>query len=263
MKANVNGISMNFEIAGAETAAPIVLHHPLAGNLSIWDEMTALLSKDYRVIRFDARGHGQTQATPAPYTFDTLAADTVGLLDHLGIKKAHFLGLSMGGMVGQFLGLNHADRFRTLQLTATSSRVPPEARVLWQDRVKTAREKGMPAMVESSLQRWVTDKNRQNAALVKRIEAMITGTPVEGYAGWCQAIEHLDITSKLNAIKLPTLVVVGSEDVGTPPAAAKAIHEQIAGSELVIMPDCAHMLCMEDPVTMHAHAKAFLAKHPL
>ena len=263
MKAQVNGISMNYQVDGAEGAPPIVLHHPLAGNLSIWDEMTALLAPDYRVIRFDARGHGQTQATEAPYSFQTLAADVVALMDHLGVKKAHFLGLSMGGMVGQFLGLDHADRFRTLQLTATSSRVPPEARQLWQDRVKTAREKGMAAMIETSLQRWVTDKNRQNQALVKRMGDMITGTPVEGYAGWCQAIEHLDVTGRLKAIKLPTLVVVGSEDVGTPPAAAEAIHKEIAGSELVIMPDCAHMLCLEDPKTMHAHAKAFLAKHPI
>lgn len=263
MKAQINGISMNYQVEGMPSAPPIVLHHPLAGNLSIWDEMTALLVKDYRVIRFDARGHGQTQATPAPYAFETLAADTVALLDHLNINKAHFLGLSMGGMVGQFLGLLHSDRFRSLQLTATSSRVPPEARPLWQDRVKTAREKGMAAMIESSLQRWVTEKSRQNAALMKRMGDMITGTPVEGYAGWCQAIEHLDVTSKLSAIKLPTLVVVGSEDMGTPPAAAKAIHEQIAGSEMVIMPDCAHMLCLEDPNTMYGHAKAFLAKHPL
>lgn len=263
MKAQINGISMNYQIEGAASAPPIVLHHPLAGNLSIWDEMTTLLAPDYRVIRFDARGHGETQASPAPYQFETLAADVVALLDHLKINKAHFLGLSMGGMVGQYLGLNHADRFQTLQLTATSSRVPPEARHLWQDRVKTAREKGMPAMIESSLQRWITEKNRKNEALVTRIGQMITGTPVEGYAGWCQAIENLDVTSKLKAIKLPTLVVVGSEDVGTPPAAAEAIHKEIAGSQLVIMPDCAHMLCMEDPKTMHGHAKAFLAKHPL
>jgi 3-oxoadipate enol-lactonase len=263
MKAKVNGISMNYRVDGAPKAPPIVLHHPLAGNLSIWDEMSELLVSDYRVIRFDARGHGETEATPAPYQFNTLAADVVALLDHLQVDKAHFLGLSMGGMVGQFLGLNHPDRFRTLQLTATSSRVPPEARHLWQDRVNTAREKGMADMITSSLQRWVTDKSRQNPALVKRMSDMITSTPVEGYAGWCQAIEHLDVTNRLKAIKLPTLVVVGSEDVGTPPAAAEAIHKEIAGSELVIMPDCAHMLCLEDPKTMYGHAKAFLAKHRL
>ncbi|MDX2204625.1 MAG: alpha/beta fold hydrolase [Hyphomicrobiaceae bacterium] len=263
MQAQINGMSMHIKVDGAADAPPIVLHHPLAANLSIWDEIATMLATDFRVVRFDARGHGNSEATKAPYDFATLSRDVVALLDHLGIAKAHFLGLSMGGMVGQFLGLEHAGRFRTLMLTATTSRVPPEGRVLWQDRVKTAREQGMAAMPAPSLQRWLTERNRQNAALVARMTAMITATPVEGYAGWCQAIERLDVTDRLPAIALPTLVVVGAEDPGTPPAAAEVIHRQIPGSELVIMPACAHMLCVEDPVAMHGHLTAFLAKHPL
>lgn len=263
MQANVNGISMHIRCDGADTAPPIVLHHPLAANLSIWDELAGMLAHQYRVVRFDARGHGKTEATKAPYDFAMLAKDVVALLDHLKISKAHFLGLSMGGMVGQFLGLDFASRFHTLQLTATTSRVPPEARVLWQDRVKMAREKGMAAMPAASLQRWLTERNRQNAALVARMTDMISATPVEGYVGWCQAIEMLDATDRLKAITLPTQVIVGAEDPGTPPAAAEVIHRHIAGSELVIMPACSHMLCVEDPGAMHAHVARFLAKHPL
>ena len=253
MQATVNGISMHYTAEGPDAAPPIVLHHPLAANLTIWDELAAMLAKDFRVVRFDARGHGKTDAPKAPYDFATLSKDVTALLDHLKIAKAHFLGLSMGGMIGQFLGLDHASRFPTLMLTATTSRVPPEGRVLWQDRVKMARTEGMAAMPAGSLQRWLTERNRQNKALVSRMSDMISATPVEGYAGWCQAIEMLDTTDRLKAITLPTLVVVGAE----------AIHREIPGSELVIMPACAHMLCVEDPVGMHGHLTKFLAKHPL
>lgn len=263
MLAKVNGISMHYRVDGAAEAPPVVLHHPLAANLSIWDEVSDLLSRAFRVVRFDARGHGETEAPPAPYSFDVLSADVVGLLDHLGIDKAHFVGLSMGGMVGQFLGLDHAHRFRTLQLTATTSRIPPEGRHLWQDRVKMARANGMAAMPEASLQRWLTEKNRQNAALVARMTRMISATPLEGYAGWCQAIETLDLTQRLSAITLPVQVIVGSEDPGTPPAAAEIIHRSIRGSQLIVMPDCSHMLCVEDPVTLHRHLTSFLNTHKL
>lgn len=263
MQADINGISMHYRVDGAAGAPPVVLHHPLAANLTIWDELAGMLATDHRVIRFDARGHGETQVSPAPYDFATLSKDVIALLDHLQVSKAHFIGLSMGGMVGQFLGLDHADRFRTLQLTATTSRVPPEGRPLWQDRVKMARGQGMAAMPAASLQRWLTEKNRQNGALVARMTAMISATPVEGYAGWCQAIETLDVTSRLKGITLPTQVIVGAEDPGTPPTAAEAIHKEIAGSNLVIMPACSHMLCVEDPATMFGHVKTFLAKHRL
>src|SRR5262245_52234404 len=110
MQATINGIRMNYDVAGAEGAPVVVLHHPLASNLTMWDELTpALVDKKYRVVRFDARGHGQTEAPKGPYTFETLAADVVALMDHLKIKKADFLGLSMGGMVGQYLGLLHPE----------------------------------------------------------------------------------------------------------------------------------------------------------
>lgn len=263
MQAKLNGISMHYQVDGAEHAPPVVLHHPLAANLTIWDEVTELLAPAYRVVRFDARGHGQTEAPPAPYDFATLSADVTGLLDELGIARAHFVGLSMGGMVGQFLGLEHAHRFGTLQLTATTSRIPPEGKPLWQERVTMARSQGMAAMPAASLQRWLTEKNRQNAGLVARMSNMISTTPVEGYAGWCQAIETLDVTDRLRGITLPVQIIVGAEDPGTPPAAAEVIHQHIPGSRLVIMPACSHMLCVEDPQTMALHLRTFMDAHPL
>lgn len=260
MEATINGIRMTYAVDGPETATPVVLHHPLATNLTIWDELTAALTPRYRVVRFDARGHGKTEAPVGPYSFETLAADVVALMDHVQIERAHFLGLSMGGMVGQYLGLGHAKRFNSLQLVATSSRVPPEARHLWSDRVTVVREKGMASQPPASMQRWLTEANRQKPALVARLSQMIETTPAEGYIGWCQAIEKLDITDRLEAVTLPTQVIVGADDPATPPAAAEAIHRQIAGSTLIVMPAVAHMLCAEDPATFHTHVLAFLDK---
>ncbi len=262
MQATINGIGMNYDVAGGESAPVVVLHHPLATNLTMWDELTPVLAGKYRVVRFDARGHGQTEAPKGPYTFETLAADVVALMDHLKINKADFLGLSMGGMVGQYLGLLHADRFSTLQLVSTSSRVPDEAKPLWVDRVTVAREKGMASQVEPAMGRWITAENRKKPALVARLSKMIETTPLEGYAGWCQCIHGLNVTDRLKGITLPTRVIVGQGDPATPVAAAETIHREIKGSDLVIIPDTSHMLCAEDPAAFHKPVLEFLAKHP-
>jgi 3-oxoadipate enol-lactonase len=262
MQATINGIRMNWEVAGPEKATVVVLHHPLATNLTIWDELTAALTPKYRVVRFDARGHGLTEAPKGAYSFETLTADTIGLMDHLKIERAHFLGLSMGGMVGQYLGLMHPQRVISLQLVSTSSRVPPEAAAMWDERISAAREKGMKAQVEGAMQRWVSEAGRKNAALVARLSKMIESTPVDGYVGWGGAIRSLNVTDRLKAIKLPTRVIVGALDPATPPAAAEAIHREIAGSDLVVMPGVSHMLCAEDPSGFHKHVLEFLIKAP-
>jgi 3-oxoadipate enol-lactonase len=263
MKANINGISMTYEVSGDASKPALVLHHPLATNLSFWDEATAAFAPDYRIIRFDARGHGQTEAPVGTYDFDVLANDTVALMDHLRIPRAAFVGLSMGGMVGQFLGLNHAHRFTCLALVSTSSRVADEVRHMWADRVVIAREKGMGSQVAPAMQRWVATKARETRPdLVARFATMIETTPLEGYAGWCGAIRNLNVTDKLKAITLPTMVIVGEEDPATPVAASEIIHANIPGSTLVVMPGVSHMLSSENPVDFHKHLRPFLAAYP-
>src|SRR6185503_202590 len=181
MQATINGIRMNYELAGSDKAPVIVLHHPLATNLTIWDEITPVLTPKYRVVRFDARGHGKTEATKGAYNFETLTADTVGLMGHLKIERAHFLGLSMGGMVGQYLGLLHPERIVSLQLVSTSSRVPPEGAAMWDERIKAVREKGMASQPEGSMQRWVSEAGRKNAALVARLSKLEHHRSPEGH----------------------------------------------------------------------------------
>jgi 3-oxoadipate enol-lactonase len=263
MQATVNGFRMNYKAEGPEAAPPVVLHHSLAMNLSLWDELTAALLPRYRVVRFDARGHGESEATKAPYTFETLAADVVGLMDTLEIERAHFVGLSMGGMVGQYLGLLHPRRFSSLTLASTSSRVPPEGRALWTQRVKDTREKGIQSQVAVAVPRWVTAANQKDKPqVVARLTRMLLGTPVEGFCGWGGAIATLDVTDRLKTITLPTCVIVGEEDPGTPPAAAQAIHREIAGSTLIVAPKLSHMLCAEEPAVFDKHVIDFLDRQP-
>lgn len=260
MQATINGFRMNFAVEGSTAAPAVVLHHPLATDLTIWDELTAALAPRYRIVRFDARGQGASEATPAPYALPTLAVDTVALMDHLGIAHAHFLGLSMGGMVGQHLGVDHGTRFLSLTLCSTTSRTPAAARPLWEERVTVVREKGMASQVEPALSRWLAPASAARPDLVARMRHYIESSPVEGYVGWCQAIRDLDITDRLKSITLPTCVIVGAADPSTPPAAAQVIHAAIAGSEYVEVPGVSHQLHVEQPATFNAHVLAFLNK---
>lgn len=263
MQATINGIRMTFEVEGPEAAPPVVLHHSLAMNLSLWDELTAALLPRYRVVRFDARGHGQSEATKSPYSFETLSADVVGLMDHVKIARAHFVGLSMGGMVGQYLGLVYPQRFASLTLASTSSRVPPEGRALWTQRVVDTRAKGIEGQVAVAVPRWVTAANQKDKPeVVARLTRMLLGTSVEGFCGWGGAIATLDVTDRLKAITLPTNVIVGEEDPGTPPAAAQVIHREVAGSTLVVAPKLSHMLCTEEPAVFNKLVIDFLDKQP-
>ncbi|HWV83285.1 MAG TPA: alpha/beta fold hydrolase [Hyphomicrobiaceae bacterium] len=262
MKSTVNGIAINYELSGAADGPAVVLHHPLATNLSCWDELTAALEEKYRVLRLDARGHGNSDAPAGAYAFETLAKDVVDLMTACGMEKASFLGLSMGGMVGQYLGLLHPERFNCLLLVSTSSRIPDEAQPVWDQRIAAAKKDGMASQVDGAMQRWVSPRALQeNAALVERLRKMILATPVDGYLGWCEAIRGLNVTSRLGAIKLPTRVIVGELDPATPVAASQAIHEAIPGSDLVIVPGVSHMLHNEEPELFHSHVLPFLDTH--
>jgi 3-oxoadipate enol-lactonase len=260
--ARINGIAMRFADEGNKAGPAVVLHHPLATNLTFWDELSAALAPTYRVIRFDARGHGATEAPVGRYAFETLADDVVALMDHLQVPRAAFVGLSMGGMVAQYLGLHHAERFNSLAIASSTSRTAPEFRSLWQDRVVVARDKGMASQVEPAMARWVAAATRTSKPhLLARFASMIEHTPLEGYAGWCGAIEHLDMTDRLSGIKLPTCVIVGAEDPATPVAASEVIQKNIPGAALVVLPSVSHMLACEDPARFHAALLPFLAKH--
>jgi 3-oxoadipate enol-lactonase len=244
MKIEANGINIHYLIEGSGPC--VTLAHSLATDLTLWDELAAELAQRFTVLRYDARGHGQTSAPEGPYDFPMLVADLVGLLDRLSIERTHFVGLSMGGMLGQHFALAVPQRLDRLVLVSTTSRIPPEARTLWDERIATARAQGMAAHVEATLARWFTAPYRMaHPEVMARIGALIAATPVAGFAGWGAAICTLDVTDKLGAVRAPTLVAVGADDPGTPPALSETIAAAIPGARLEIVPAASHQLPVE------------------
>jgi 3-oxoadipate enol-lactonase len=248
MKITANGITMNYTIEGPSDAPVVTLSHSLATDLSMWDPQAAALARRYRVLRYDTRGHGGTDAPAAAYSLDQLAADAKALLGALGIQRTHWVGLSMGGMIGQTLALQSPELFSSLSLCDTMSRVPPEAQPLWAERIKMAETQGMEPLVEPTIGRWFTPAFVERAKeVVDRVRAMIRSTPPRGYAGCCHAIAALNLTDRLSAISLPTLIVVGEQDQGTPVAASQVMQERIKGSQLVIIKSASHLSNLEQP----------------
>ncbi|MBI4628186.1 MAG: 3-oxoadipate enol-lactonase, partial [Candidatus Rokubacteria bacterium] len=249
----------HYTLDGPASAPVVTLSHSLATDLSMWDPQMPALTARYRVLRYDTRGHGGTDAPAGAYTLDQLADDARGLLRALGIEKTHWVGLSMGGMIAQALALQTPERLASLALCDTSSRIPPEAKPVWDDRIRTAETQGMEPMVEATIGRWFTAPFRDaRRDVVDPVRAMIRATPPRGYAGCCHAISQLDLTDRLPAITIPTLVIVGEEDQGTPVAASRAIQERIKGAELVVLKSAAHLSNLEQPEAFTRALTAFL-----
>ncbi len=259
MKIRTNGIEINYEIEGS--GPWLTMSHSLACNLHMWDPQMPVLTGKFKVLRFDTRGHGQSSAPAGEYTLEQLADDVKGLLDSLGIRQTHWAGLSMGGMIGQAFALRYPGVFQSMVLADTTSRRPPDAAKMWGDRIQMAREKGMDALVESTLARWFTEPYRNaRKDVMQRIGDGIRATPVDGFAGCCQAIAKVDYLDRLKEIQCPALVMVGEHDHGTPPEAARVIARNLPGSELKIIPSAAHLSNVEQAQVFNEAMLAFLER---
>ncbi len=248
MKARTNGIQTQYEVHGPEGAPWLVLGHSLACSARMWDPQIEALKGRYRVLAYDTRGHGGSEATPGAYTLELLADDLKALLDHLRITAAHYCGLSMGGMIGQTFALKHPGILRSLTLADTTSRYPTAAWPTWQERIRIAETQGMAPLAPPTLERWFTAGFRaQNPGPVEAIRKLILATPVAGYVGCCHAIPKIDLTARLKEIRCPILVIVGADDPGTPVAMAREIHDHAPGSRLVVLPQAAHLANLEQP----------------
>lgn len=244
MKTRTNGIDIHYEVSGS--GPWLTLSHSLCCDGSMWAPQLAALEKHFTVLRFDTRGHGQSDALAGAYTFDQLTDDMLGLLDALKVERTHFCGLSMGGMIGQHLALKAPERIDRLVLADTTSRMPAEAAPLWAERIRIAQEQGMAVHVQPTLDRWFTPTYRaSHPEVMETIGALIRATPVAGYIGCAHAIAAIDITSRLHAVKAPTLVIVGRDDPGTPPAMSEAIAAAIPGARLAVIPDASHLSNVE------------------
>ena len=257
MKIKANGIDIHYEIEGS--GPWLTMSHSLACDLHMWDPQMPALTKQFKVLRYDTRGHGQSSAPAGEYTLEQLADDVKGLLDALKIRQTHWAGLSMGGMIGQAFALKYPGIFQSMVLADTTSRRPPDAAKMWGDRIQTAREKGMGALVESTLGRWFTEPYRNaRQDVMATIGNGIRSTPVAGFVGCCHAISKVDFLDRLKEIKCPALVMVGEHDHGTPPEAARAIHQNLKGSELKIIPSAAHLSNIEQTQVFNDAMMGFL-----
>jgi len=253
MKTTVNGTEIYYEVHGKEGAPWIVMSHSLACSVRMWDEQIASFKDRYRILAFDTRGHGSSAAPSGAYTLEMLADDAKGVMDKEGVKRCHWVGLSMGGMIGQTFALKYPGVFQTLALADTTSRYPAEGAALWADRIKTAESQGMQPLLEGTLARWFTEPYRKAAPKrLADIANLILTTPVAGYVGCCHAIPKINLTARLKDIKCPILVIVGEQDMGTPPAMAQEIHDNAPGSKLVIIPAAAHISNVEQPAAFDA-----------
>ena len=256
---NVNGVDLAFRFDGRVDAPVLMMSNSLMSNLSMWDPQIEAFSRSYRVLRYDTRGHGRSAAPPGPYSMEMLGEDAAAIIDKLDLKKVHFCGLSMGGMVGQYLGANHSDKLNSLIICDTACVMPPAS--LWDGRILEVRENGTGAAAQATLERWFTKSFRETgSAVLNKVATMINATPVEGFTGCALAIRDMDQSSSLTFIKVPTLIIVGRHDIGTPISAAEVLHENIEGSELAIIEDAAHLCNMEQPVAFNDIVLDFLKR---
>ncbi len=257
---DIGSTTLSYRLEGPPAGEVVMLAGSLASDLTMWEpQIAALRGAGFRVLRYDHRGHGASAVPPGPYRIEDLADDALRLLDALGIDRVHLCGLSMGGMVGQLLGAGHPDRLASLVLCDTAAHMPPPE--VWEARIAAVRAGGMEAVAEATIERWFTPAGRERLAEeVARIRAMVVATPVEGFCACCAAIRDMDLRERIGAITVPTLVVVGEHDPGTPVAAAEQIQRAIGGSRLEVIPGAAHFVNVEQAAAFNALLLGFLAE---
>jgi 3-oxoadipate enol-lactonase len=250
---NADGCPIHVEVEGPEGAPVLMLSNSLGTTLQMWDPQVPSFTQHFRLLRYDRRGHGGSGCPKGPYSMERLGRDVLAVLDHLGIEKTNWCGLSMGGMVGQWLGANAPERIERLVLTNTSSYFPDKT--AWNDRLKLVREKGVPAFAAPNMERWFTKGFRERAPdRVAWLQEMFAKTPLEGYIACGEAVRDMDQRDLLPKIKAPTLVVAGKHDPATPPEANEYIKNHIPGAQFATL-DAAHISNVEQP---EAYAKTVL-----
>ena len=244
---DANGCRFRVRIDGKENGPWIVLAHGLATDLSMWDDLVAALRNRFRILRYDARGHGSSSATPGAYSWDMLVSDAVALQDQVGIERAHFVGLSMGGMVGLGLAIHHRARILSLSACDARAEATPEYNEGWTERVRIVRAGGMDALVERTLRRWFTPAFLATPSeRLDKMRAMMRATSVDGYCGCAAALQTLHYAPHLPNLKVPALYVVGAEDLGAPPEVVRTMHDATPGSQFIEIPNAGHISAVEN-----------------
>jgi 3-oxoadipate enol-lactonase len=235
---------------GPADAPVLVLSHSLGAALTMWQPQLAELTRDFRVVRYDLRGHGRSPVPPGPYDMADLGADLVALLDRIGVARAHLCGVSLGAMASMWTAAHHPERVERLIVCCTSAQLGPPQ--MWRQRGDAVRASGIAAIADAALERWFTPATRANRPeLMAAMRAMLFATPAAGYAECCGALERMDLRAELGAIAAPTLAIAAAEDPATPPEHLFRIADGIAGARAVVLSGCAHLANVEkaDEVT--------------
>jgi len=259
--ATLNGLVIHYREDGPRDGPVLVFSNSLGTDLRIWDEMVALLP-EFRCIRYDTRGHGLSEGGAPPYHMGDLVGDVRALLDHLKLKDVIFIGLSIGGLIGQGLAAERPDLVRALVLADTAAKIgTPD---IWNDRVASIHKGGLSGMTDAVMERWFTPGFRKDKhEALTMWSAMFERTYEAGYIGCAQAIAQTDLLESTARLTLPTLVVVGRDDAATPPDLVRETAKLIAGSEFHIISKCGHLPCIEQPEEMTRLLRSFLSTHGL
>jgi 3-oxoadipate enol-lactonase len=248
-----DGCTIHAELEGPERAPVLMLSNSLGTNLHMWDEQKGPLTRHFRLVRYDRRGHGKSSAPKGPYTMERLGRDVLGVLDGLGIQKINWCGLSMGGMVGMWLGANAGNRIDKLILSNTSAHFPDPA--MWDARIKIVRDVGLAGVVDANMERWFTKGFRERAPQqMAKMREMFVATPIEGYIGCGEAIRDMDHRPLLPRITVPTLVIAGRHDPATTLEAGEYIKDHVPGARIAVL-EAAHISNLEQP---QAYAETML-----
>ncbi len=260
MLIRANGIQMNYELSGKKDTPVVMMSHSLGSSLVMWNPQIKNLEPHFRVLRYDTRGHGRSEVPPGAYTAELLGEDAIALLDALGIDKVHWVGLSMGGIIGQCLALNYPNRIKSLVLCDTrAAMIPGEVQSTYEERINAVHNKGVESQVEVSMERWFTQSFlKQNPPMLGIIRKEFLATPAQGYIGCIEAIRRINYLDRLFEIKIPTLIMVGEDDPGTPVSASEAMHKKISNSKLIIIKSARHLCNVEQPEVFNDTLLKFL-----
>ena len=236
-------VDVHHVLEGPDDAPVVLFASSLGTTHAMWDDQAAALRDDFRVLRYDHRGHGDSPVPPGPYSIQDLAGDAVALLDRLGIERVTFAGLSIGGAVAITAALRAPERFERLVLCSTAAQFPPPEQ--WSERATTVREEGVEAVADGALERWLTPEAPDEPR--ERLRAMLLSTPREGYAACCEALGGYDARGRLGALSMPVLAVAGADDPTTPPAALQAIVDEVPDGRLHVIERARHISNVERP----------------
>lgn len=256
----VGGLRVAYRLDGPEGGDVLVLSNSLMSTHRMWDPQMSAFTARYRVLRYDTRGHGATETTPEPYSIELLAQDAAALIDALSLGPVHFLGLSMGGMIGQRLAVDRPDLVRSICLCNTAAEMPTQE--MWNERISTARREGIEGLLRGTVSRWFTPEFIvTNPAAVGFVEGMIRDTEAPGYIGCACAVRDMSQTEILSQIRVPALVLIGEKDPACTPEQGEVLHANIAGSKKVVIKDAAHLSNVEKPREFNEAILKFIGAH--